>query len=81
MIFPILMAHKFKMTEDFKRGVRGIIIYVITAMVVFPIYHLIKGDFCWGDLLSYAVIQVIVAFVIGVFFFFGMQIPEKNDDQ
>ena len=75
------MAHKFKMTDDFKRSARGIIIYVITAIVVFPIYHLIKGDFSWEELLSYAMIQIIVAIVIGVFFFFGMQIPEKNDDQ
>lgn len=81
MIFPRLMAHKFKMTDDFKRSAKGIIIYVITSLVVFPVLHLIKGDFCWEDFLSYAVIQIIVALVIGVFFFFGMQIPEKNEDQ
>jgi hypothetical protein len=69
------------MTDDFKRSARGIIIYMITAIVVFPVYHLIKGDFSWEDLLSYAVIQIFVALVIGVFFFVGMQIPEKKDDQ
>ena len=74
------MAHKCKMTDDFKRAARGIIIYLVTAIVVFPIYHLIKGDFCWEDLLSYAVIQIIVALVVGVFFYFGMQVPKKKDD-
>ena len=71
---------KFKMTDDFKRSAKGMIIYVITALIVFPVLHLIKGDFCWGDFLSYASILVIVALVVGVFFFFGMQIPEKKDD-
>ena len=75
------MAQKFKMTEDFKRAAKGIIIYVITTLVFFPVYHLIKGDFSWGDTWSYALIQIIVALVIGLFFFFGMQIPEKDDDQ
>ena len=72
---------KFKMTDDFKRSAKGIIIYLATALVVFPVLHLIKGDFCWEDFLSYALILVIVGLVVGVFFFFGMQIPEKNDDQ
>lgn len=72
---------KLKMTDDFKRSAKGIIIYLATALVVFPIYHLIKGDFSWKELLSYVVIQIIVALVIGVFFFFGMQIPEKKGDQ
>ena len=54
------MAQKFKMTEDFKRAAKGIIIYVITTLVFFPVYHLIKGDFSWGDTWSYALIQIIV---------------------
>jgi uncharacterized membrane protein YagU involved in acid resistance len=78
---PSAMAQKFKMTEDFKRAAKGIIIYVITTLVFFPLYHLIKGDFSWGETWSYALIQIIVAVVIGLFFFFGMQIPKKNDDQ
>ena len=72
---------KLKMTDDFKRSAKGIIIYLATALVVFPIYHLIKGDFCWEELLSYALILVIVGLVVGAFFFFGMQIPEKKGDQ
>ena len=72
---------KFKMTDDFKRSAKGIIIYVITALVVFPVLHLIKGDFCWEDFLSYTVILIIVGLAVGAFFFFGMQIPEKKDDQ
>lgn len=71
---------KPKMTEDFKNAARGMIIYVITASVVFPVFHLIKGDFTWGDTLINAGLMILVGLVLGVFFFFGMQVPEKNDN-
>ena len=71
---------KPKMTEDFKNAARGMIIYVITASVVFPVFHLIKGDFTWGDTLINAGLMILVGLVLGVFFFFGMQGPEKNDN-
>ena len=70
---------KLKMTEDFKRASKGMIIYVITATVVFPIFHLIKGDFSWGDTLINAGLNVAIGIVLGVFFFFGFQIPEKDN--
>jgi hypothetical protein len=53
---------------------------MITAIVVFPVYHLIKGDFTWGDTLINAGLMVLIGLVLGIFFFFGMQVPEKNDD-
>ena len=71
---------KLKMTDDFKKGAKGILAYVITAILVYPILHLIKGDFNWEDTLVYAGLQLTVAIVIGAFFFFGSQIPEKKDD-
>jgi len=70
---------KLKMMEDFKRASKGMIIYVITATVVFPIFHLIKGDFSWGDTLINAGLNVAIGIVLGVFFFFGFQIPEKDN--
>ena len=42
---------KLKMTDDFRKLVRGIVIYMITAIVIFPVFHLVKGDFCWEDTL------------------------------
>ena len=71
---------KLKVTDDFKKVAKGILIYVITAIVVFPVFHLIKVDFCWEDELFYACIQLVVAIVVGAFYFFGSQIPEKNDN-
>ena len=71
---------KPKMTEDFKKAARGLAFYMITVIVVFPVYHLIKGDFTWGDTLINAGLMVLIGLVLGVFFFFGMQVPEKKDD-
>ena len=70
---------KLKMTDDFKKIAKGILIYVITAIVVYPVLHLIKGDFCWEDTLFYACLHIVIALVVGAFFFFGSQIPEKKD--
>lgn len=71
---------KLKMTDDFKKGARGLVYYAITASIVFPIYHLIKGDFDWGDTLINAGLAVLICLVLGVFFYFGMQVPEKEDN-
>ena len=71
---------KRRMTDDFKKIAKGILIYVITTLVVYPVLHLIKGDFCWEDVFINAGYQIAVAVVLGAFFFIGSQIPEKKDD-
>ena len=70
---------KLRMTDDFKKIAKGILISVITALVVYPALHLIKGDFCWEDVFINAGFQIAIAVVLGAFFFFGSQIPEKKD--
>lgn len=70
---------KLKFTDDFKRVSRGLIYYMIASTLIFPIYHLIKGDFNWGDTFIMAGLNLVIALVIGVFFFFGFQIPEKDE--
>ncbi len=70
---------KLKMTDDFKKASKGMVFYAITSIVVFPIIHLIKGDFDWGDTLINAGLMILICLVLGVFFYFGMQVPEKND--
>ena len=71
---------KLKMTDDFRKLVRGIVIYMITAIVIFPVFHLVKGDFCWEDTLLYTGLQIVIALLFGVLFYFGSQIPEKKDN-
>ena len=71
---------KLKATDDFKKGAKGILAYVIAAIVVYPVLHLIKGDFNWEDAFINAGLQLVIAIVVGAFFFFGSQIPEKKDD-
>ena len=71
---------KRRTTDDFKKIAKGILIYVITAIVVYPVLHLIKGDFCWEDVFINAGFQIAVAVVLGAFFFFGSRIPENKDN-
>lgn len=67
----------YKVTDDFKKGVRGIAIFVIVSILVFPVFHLIKGDFCWADFFINAGLNIGIALVLGVLFFFGSQIPKN----
>ena len=71
---------KLKMTDDFKKASKGMVFYAITSIVVFPIIHLIKGDFDWGDTLINAGLMVVICLVLAIFFYFGMQVPEKKDN-
>ena len=68
---------KYQVTDDFKKGVRGISLFVIVSILVFPVFHLIKGDFCWADFFINAGLNIGIALVLGVFFFFGSQIPKN----
>lgn len=70
---------KYKVTDDFKRGAKGLIAFVIAAILAFPILHLIKGDFTWGDFFINAGLNIGIALVLGVFFFFGSQVPKKTE--
>lgn len=74
-----LMYMKLKATNDFKKTAKGIVLYALTAIVAFPVLHLVKGDFCWSDTLINAGLMIGLALVIGTFYFFGMQNPEKID--
>ena len=71
---------KLKVTNDIKNAMKGIFIYFVSNLVVFPVYHLIKGDFSWGDFFSIVLLNLIICLVIGAFFFVGMQVPEKKDE-
>lgn len=70
---------KYKVTDDFKKGVRGVVLFVIISILVFPVYHLIKGDFSWADFFINAGLNIGIALVLAVFFFFGSRIPGKNE--
>ena len=67
------------MTDDFKKVARGMIIYMVISIIMFPVYHLIKGDFDWGETLINAGLMIAIGLVLGILFFFGMRIPKKKD--
>ena len=56
---------KLRMTDDFKKAAKGMVIYVITAIVVFPVFHLIKGDFSWD--MAACILSKIEGFLICIF--------------
>ena len=58
---------KLKATDDFKKGAKGVVYYTIAAIVVFPIFHLIKGDFERGDTLINAGLMILICLVLGIF--------------
>ena len=70
-----------KMTDDFKKGARGMIIYMVISIIMFPVFHLIKGDFDWGETLINAGLMIAIGLVLGILFFFGMRIPKKKDEE
>ena len=74
-----LILIKMKMTDDFKKGARGMIIYMVISIIMFPVFHLIKGDFDWGETLINAGLMIALCLVLGILFFFGMRIPKKKD--
>ena len=76
-----LTCMKLKATSDFKKAAKGIVLFALAAIVAFPVLHLVKGDFCWSDTLINAGLMIGLALVIGTFYFFGMQIPEKKDSK
>ena len=71
---------KPKFTDDFKRIAKVIATYFVVAVLVFPVYHLIVGDFNWSDTLINAVIYLIVGLLIGVLYYFGSHVPKNNKE-
>ena len=51
--------------------------YTLASVIVFPLFHLAKGNFDWKDTLCYDAIIIAVGIAIGLFFIIGMKTPKK----
>lgn len=71
---------KYRVTEDFKKIAKGLMVYFLAMQIGFPIYHLIHGDFSWEDTIGFFVMSVVVTLLLGVIYFFGSQIPKKKNE-
>jgi len=71
---------KYRVTDDFKKLARGLVVYFLVMQIGYPVFHLIKGDFSWADTFEFAVMSVIVTLILGVIYFFGFQIPGKKNE-
>ncbi len=48
---------KYRVTEDFKKLFKALIIYFVIMLIGIPVYHLIKGDFSWTDTFEFALMS------------------------
>lgn len=40
---------KLRVTDDFKKSAKGLLLYFAASSVVNLVYHIRKGDFNWSD--------------------------------
>ncbi len=69
-----------KFTKDFKRIAKALAIYFVVAVLVFPVYHLIVGNFSWSDTLINSGLNLLVAVILGVLYYFGSHVPKDNKE-
>ena len=68
---------KMKLSDDQRKVVKSISLYTLASAIVFPLSHLVKGNFDWKDTLCYDAIIIAVGLAIGLFFIIGMKMPKK----
>ena len=66
-----------KLSDDQKKLVQSIAIMPICYITYTIVYHLIKGNADWTEILWVSVGVIITAIVIGIFFILGSSIPKK----
>ena len=66
-----------KFSNDFMRIAKAIVLYFVIAILAFPLFHLIKGDFSWGDTFINAALNLVAAIILGVIYYFGSHVPKN----
>ena len=66
-----------KFSNDFMRIAKAIVLYFVIAILGFPLFHLIKGDFTWGDTFINAALNLVAAIILGVIYYFGSHVPKN----
>ena len=66
-----------KLSDDQKKIAKSIPIFPICYIAYTIIYHLIKGNADWTDILWLSVGVIVVAIVVGIFYILGSSIPKK----
>ncbi len=70
---------KLTLTKDFKRSSKVLVALAVVIILVHPVIHLIKGDFCWKDTLSNALWALLVFWVLELIMFFVPRKAAKYD--
>lgn len=66
-----------KLSNDQKKLAKTFIPYTVAFIVGTIIFHLIKGDIDWKEILLLSVVVAIVNALVTVFYVIGANIPKK----
>ena len=66
-----------KLSDDQKKIAKGLAIYPIATFVTLVVYHLIKGNADWADILLQSITAMVVSILLAILFIFGSKTPEK----
>lgn len=69
-----------KLSNDQKRMLKGIALYVPGYFIGFTLFRWLFGkDVSWSDVLIFALSGVVLAAVFAVFTIFGARVPTRDD--
>ena len=66
-----------KLSDDQKKIAKAFAIYPICYIATIILYHVIKRNADWVDILMQSIIVIVVSIILTLFFIFGSKTPEK----
>ena len=66
-----------KLSDDQKRIGKALAIYPICYIATIVIYHTIKGNADWEDIVLHSIAAIVVSVLLALFFICGSKTPEK----
>ena len=66
-----------KLSNDQKKIIRALAIYLVCCPSVTILYQLIKGNIVWMDILLQTIMITVISILLTIFFVIGSKTPEK----
>lgn len=66
-----------KLSNDQKKILRAFMIYPICYIPVTILYHMVKGNIDWSDILWQSLSVIVVSMIVAIFLIIGSKTPEK----
>ena len=74
-----MSMQKMKMTDDFKKIVKGGFSGFLGAVVGYAVIRLVKGDFAWSELLLCIGVGLAVTILLLLFYYAGSRVPGTKE--